>query len=378
MLKKIAIRNFKSLKNTVIETKNLNILVGLNGAGKSSFVQVLLLLKQNVNELITTGCLPLNGELVVIGKIEDALYEFAEKEEIEFILRESASSNKELEFKCKFKCNNLSYDKLNNNQIAPNQDSAKSSTFLSSKTFQFLSADRIGPQSMYDVSLSNIEEKRLGVRGEYTVCFLNTYGDKYEVNKVLRHKTIKNESALLSHVNAWMGEISPNVKLDISELPRIEKLLLTYRFALSRTATRNFRPSNVGYGISYVLPIIVSLLTAEKDKIVIIENPESHIHPKGQAELGKLLALSASVGTQIFVETHSDHIINGVRVAVKNNFINKNDVNISFFDRVTRKNENNEEQYTEVTNIRIDPNGELSEYPKNFLDEWNNQLLELV
>ncbi len=86
------------------------------------------------------------------------------------------------------------------------------------------------------------------------------------------------------------------------------------------------------------------------------------------------MALSAASGAQLFVETHSDHIINSIRVAVNEGLIDKNDVNLSYFTKVTTK----EEQYTEIAEIKVDKRGELSEYPKDFLDEWNNQLLKLV
>jgi len=60
--------------------------------------------------------------------------------------------------------------------------------------------------------------------------------------------------------------------------------------------------------------------------VAVIENPEAHIHPQGQAELGKLMALAASSGAQIIVETHSDHVINAIRVAVKEGIIPSTDI----------------------------------------------------
>ncbi|RHK75226.1 DUF3696 domain-containing protein [Bacteroides stercoris] len=130
----------------------------------------------------------------------------------------------------------------------------------------------------------------------------------------------------------------------------------------------------MGFGISYALPVIVSLLNFKKDKIVIIENPEAHIHPRGQAEMGRLIALAAAAGMQLFVETHSDHIVNGIRVAVKENLINAENVNISYFSRQTTE----IEQFCRIQNIRVDRTGELSDYPIDFMDEWNNQLLKLI
>ena len=138
--------------------------------------------------------------------------------------------------------------------------------------------------------------------------------------------------------------------------------------------SKKFRPKNVGFGISYVLPVIVALLNFKKDKIVILENPEAHIHPRGQAEMGRLIALAAAAGMQLFVETHSDHIVNGIRVAVKEKLIDSKDVNISYFSRQTTETE----QFCRIQNIQVDRTGELSDYPTDFMDEWNNQLLKLI
>jgi predicted ATPase len=157
-------------------------------------------------------------------------------------------------------------------------------------------------------------------------------------------------------------------------MPEVNKVILDYQFDYGNNKTTSFRPWNVGFGISYVLPVIVALLTAEAGKIIVIENPESHIHPRGQAEMGKLIALAAQSGAQLFVETHSDHILNGIRVAVKNKLVDTAKVNVLFFDKTTTENE----QYATVIPIKIDKNGSLSEYPDYFLDEWSNQLSQLI
>ena len=120
------------------------------------------------------------------------------------------------------------------------------------------------------------------------------------------------------------------------------------------------------------------LLTAKSGDCLIIENPEAHIHPKGQAELGRLLALCASTGVQIFLETHSDHVVNGIRVAVKKGQIERHDVKIAYFSRKESYDNGIYEQYTDIETIKIDPHGELSSYPDGFMDEWNNQLMELL
>jgi predicted ATPase len=180
--------------------------------------------------------------------------------------------------------------------------------------------------------------------------------------------------SLISQLNAWLNEISPGVKVAIAEVPGVDKMILSYEFELGVGRTANFRPNNVGFGISFCLSVILALLTADEKSIIIIENPEAHIHPRGQAELGKLMALCASCGAQLFIETHSDHIINGIRVAVKDKLIDRKRAIIFWFSKITT----DTEQFSKISEILIDEKGELSDYPKDFLDEWNNQLIKLV
>jgi predicted ATPase len=86
------------------------------------------------------------------------------------------------------------------------------------------------------------------------------------------------------------------------------------------------------------------------------------------------MARVAMNDVQLIVETHSDHILNGIRVAVKEREITEDRLRLFYFERKIE----DTEQYSKITNIEIDKNGELSSYPKNLLDEWSNQLIKLV
>ncbi len=365
MLTNIKVKNFKSLKDISIATKPLNVLMGLNGMGKSSLIQSLLILMQS--DKLEEGVVDLNGTLVQIGQGKDALYQFAEKDFISL----SVSLDNDLIYEWNL-IYNRDKDKLKTRESAPKVNFQKFTD--TKKLFQYISAERIGPRDLYDSSSILVEDKKqIGLLGEFAANFLNTFGTEYSVNEKLRHKNAKSEK-LIDQVNSWLSEISPGVTLNTKYLPDVNKIILDYQFEFGHNKTNSFRPKNVGFGISYVLPIIVSLLTAEPGKTIVIENPESHIHPRGQAEMGRMISLATTTGAQLFIETHSDHIINGIRVAVKEKLVNKEQVNILFFDKESNENE----QFTKVTPIKVDQHGELNDYPQNFLDEWANQLLKLL
>lgn len=365
MIEKIVIKNFKSIKHTETKISNLNLLMGLNGMGKSSFIQSLLLLMQS--DKLEDNFVDLNGILAQIGQGRDALYQFAEEERITLGL----TFGKDLDFLWNF-VYQKDKEKLHSECGYNNQ---QMNLFReSTRRFQYISAERIGPRDIYEASSIVVaDKKQLGLLGEYAAYYMNVFGQEYEVSKNLRHPKATSNN-LMSQVNAWMREISSGVSVNTKYMPEVNKVILDYQFDVKNGKTNLFRPKNVGFGISYVLPVILALLTAENGKIIVIENPESHIHPRGQAELGKLISLSASVGAQLFIETHSDHILNGVRVAVKEDLVSNSKVNIMYFE----KNTTEKEQFTKITQIKVDPRGELSEYPKNMMDEWGNQLFKLM
>lgn len=364
MIDNININNFKSLKNVSVQPKNLNILMGLNGMGKSSFIQVLLLLIQS--DKIIDNYIELNGSLVDVGVGKDILYQFAKDDLIKFSISFCNGTDISWDF-----IYEKDKDKLQSKAVlSPEQiNNFKRQT----SNFQYIAAERVGPEDFYDVSNVIVSDKKhIGLNGEFSAYYLNLFGSSHVVPENMRISTSSDK--LLEQTNAWLSKISPNIKLNTKYIPEINKVVLDYQFALLHGQTNSFKPKNVGFGITYVIPVILSLLTSERGKIIIIENPESHIHPRGQAELGNLIALAAANGAQLFIETHSDHILNGIRVAVKQQNIIEHEVNIMYFDKITTENE----QYTNINFIEIDKRGELSEYPKDFLDEWNNQLIKLI
>jgi len=137
--------------------------------------------------------------------------------------------------------------------------------------------------------------------------------------------------------------------------------------------SNRYRATNVGFGITYILPVIVAALASPVGTLLLIENPEAHLHPKGQVCRGDLLARAAHAGVQVVVETHSDHVLNGIRLAVRDGRLQPDHVQMHFFRRPERGGQANE-----VVSPRVDRNGRISSWPNDFFDQWDKSLEALL
>lgn len=386
MIQSIEIKNFKSIKSKYFPLRNLNVVLGMNGQGKSSFIQSILLLRQS--EKLSEGILKLNGGesgLVNIGTTKDARYQYSkENENVSFALQFNSTEPYLMEFLYEIDADVFKQKMFLADQFANYIEQHKDQPLFTNK-FQYLNAQRIEPKASNMGSYSNVVESNdLGKYGQYTAHYIELRGNEEVVFDNILHADSKTfdevtkkefvNKTLINQINLWLGEISPGVNVRTTKVTS-ELILLEYVFKQPNFGNTNrFKPENVGFGISYALHVVTALLKAKSGDLLIIENPESHIHPRGQAELGKLIALVAQNDVQIIIETHSDHILNGIRVGVKDNNELVERTILFYFKKVVTESE----QYSQITNIKVDKNGELSEYPINLLDEWSNQLFKLM
>jgi predicted ATPase len=380
MIRKLRLRNFKSHKDTELTLENLTVLTGQNGVGKSSVIQSMLLLRQTNEKNRLFDILDLNSPLCFIGKSNDAIYRFPNKEfenKIGVVLSDS-----ELEYSWIFeipKIQNKAYLKRIND-LADSEGYEKLSLF--NHKFQYLSAFR-GLEYITDDYAVEFQ-KQISVnegRGELVAHFLSEYGKKIKVIDKLKHHFEKDDF-LLSQVSAWEREISKNV--NVFAVPYGDSYDIKYSFDNTST-DENLGPvddlskKNVGFGLSYVLPVIVAILASEKDSLILIENPEAHIHPYGISKLSELICLAAEAGVQIIVETHSDHIINGILVQSKKfeksngeKGISKENLKIYYFER------DEAEHKTKSTEIKVIEGGRTENRVTGFFDQIGKDLRELI
>ena len=214
----------------------------------------------------------------------------------------------------------------------------------------YVAADRLGATPTIPI----YEDEALGGRGENVLRRIDHFRDEL-LPETLRGDA---EGTTLNYVlKYWLQKISPGVKFDY----KIEE-----KADMSYSLYDNHRSANVGYGLSYSLPVIVALLTAtlETGSIVLIENPEAHLHPQGQAEMARLICLCVEAGAQVVVETHSDHLFDGVRIYAKeseNHFANK----VATFWCQLDDNRN-----TQVDRCQIQENGRLDHWPEHMFDQF--------
>lgn len=180
-----------------------------------------------------------------------------------------------------------------------------------------------------------------------------------------------NNEALVEETNRWLRRFKTGYALKVETVAPDAKDLYQIRLQEYRRATENANYSwmDVGYGISQLLPFIVQCLTAQ-GRIISTEQPEVHIHPRLQAELGDLLAqaIKPPYGNQFLIETHSEHLILRLQKLVRKGILRKDDVSVIY---VTKSKDG-----SRVQRLRVDDEGEFVDaWPDGFFPERLNELL---
>ncbi|NER01037.1 MAG: DUF3696 domain-containing protein, partial [Cyanothece sp. SIO2G6] len=242
-------------------------------------------------------------------------------------------------------------------------------------SFHYLRAERWGPRTSLPINSEEVRvHRQFGRDGEYTAYFIDEYGSESVTNKKLHHPNGKS-TQLLQQTEAWLSEISPGARLYTTSHEELDLVSLQFAFASAAAGeTNHYRPTNVGFGISYVLPIIVAALSAKPGTMLLIENPEAHLHPRGQRKIAELLARAASNDVQIIVETHSDHFLNGLRLSVHSGDVPTSNIQLHYFER-------EQTEYAiraKITSPKIDKDGRIDFWPDGFFDENEKALRELL
>lgn len=367
MIDCLTITNFKCFADSqTFNLKRMNVFTGYNGRGKSSVFQTLLLLAQSLVKYGHVEELEVNGEFVSLDLFEDLVNCNRPNSPICIEMLQNQPKIKVLLAYCEESDRKGKLDELQINDIDYFNSKVSSTSgegetevhSLSSeypkafhellRNFEYVSAFRVGPTKFEEKGdLSNVNP--VGRDGEHSLSVINDY------------------KGLLDKVNLWMDYIMDGVQMSIdgrNKNDSVLKLKMTMR-----KGDKPFKSLNCGFGYRYVLPIVIAALT-KKSGSLFIENPEAHLHPKAQSRLMEMLCKElGGKNVQIFIETHSEHIINGVRLnALRTTCPMQNgDVSMYFFDK----------DYSCI-DITMDSDGQMSNWPKGFFDQQEVDLTEIL
>ena len=380
-LEAIELKNFKCYEALDLPCGALTVLTGYNAAGKSTALQALLLLAQALQTAASEIELPLNGEVVSLGSEGDVLRHGATEPSFSLGVRTADErirwtfgSQKVRSSRGLVPLRALDYrhgggpgasTRRKPVRIWPARGGGNSALASALRSTVYVGAARAVPLDSFPVPRTAARPAGdVGAGGEFAPYWYLKYAD--EDVAATRRRGSNDGGTVRAQVDAWLGELFPGARASADRLSPDAPIRLS--FSLSKTSPWA-RPANVGFGLSYAFPMLVALLTQKKGSIVVVDSPEAHLHPRAQSGVGRLLGQMAGAGLQIFVETHSDHLLNGVRLAVRDGLVQPDDVALHFVGQGGVPGQ--------VTTLAVDKNGAVSDWPEGFFDQAENDLATL-
>jgi predicted ATPase len=392
MLRHLHLEQFKCFERLSLPLAPLTLLTGLNASGKSSVIQSLALLNQTIRANEWANSFHFNGPILKMGTAGDVINKMTGRNDLSIGIETETTI-------CKWKASTTNRTELvmpiNDVQIDDEffgfpveggptpknllrwlippkffQDQPTGPQKLSAqiRNLTYISAERLGPREVYE-SYSEDDVSTVGVQGERTAHYL--FKNSLKLTRKQMLKPTAAAPQIPRQTAAWLADFFPGAEFETEPVVGANLVLLRIR---SHPSTDYHRPQNVGYGLTHILPILAACLGADCEQIIMIDNPEAHLHPSGQAKMGYFLARVAASGIQLIVETHSDHVLNGIRRAVRDGLLGAEKTAIHFFAQETTS----EVSRPIVVSPTINARGQLDKWPQGFFDQFDNDMMALI
>lgn len=336
MIEKLMIEGFKCFDEIYLNFKDITLLAGQNSMGKSSIIQALLALKQ-------AGKKPFVGPYMSIGNVEELMNAYTGAEEIslkaEYVDAKGNAKNAYVTMK------------------GLNAASIKSNALKSN--IVYCSAERLGVQDVYQRAVD--QKVGVGINCEFAFSYFAENSTKSLKALFVYDETTK--LTLAGQVNYWLEKIA-GYKVFAEFIEKTDLVRVFYRNENMRSS---IRPKNVGTGITYIAEIIIAAFSCKPGDLLMIENPEIHLHPSAQAKFVEFVAFISTCGVQVVMETHSDHIYNGLRKCIHEDFLSPENVRIYFFKQI-------ENGCSYPVDISVDENGKALVTQEGFFDQIKKDL----
>ena len=365
MIAEIRLENFKRFRDLTLKSANLTVLTGANGAGKTSVFHSLLLARQMALHP-DRQYVELNGvDTLELGAPEDVVHRDAIDEVVAIEVADANDGQR----RWSFHATRTSETRTLNAAVVERPREYAGALTGPAPRFCYLCAERLGPRDVLGASAAELD---VGPRGEFVAQVLASLGrSRVSAGRVERYSPQKQVHSLLHQTESWMGRIVRPTQIDAEWFPNTSVTRL--RFKSPNLRAEWTRAPNAGFGTSYALPIVVAALRAEVGGLLFVENPEAHLHPAGQSRIGGFLAQVAADGVQIFLETHSDHVLNGIRLAVAGGraALRPEQVLIHFF-------RGEDDRSPALQSMELRKTGQLTAWPAGFFDQSQIDLAALA
>jgi len=422
MIKKYSLSNFKAFKKLDdLEIEPLTILVGKNSCGKSSILHSLLLLKQSLDNSDNEKPLTIDGKYLRYSNLSEMTFGQPEidKSEISFCFKiDNDDDNKSLTFSFN-SIKNLDHQELNLSKYFINYGDKKIDLLKISKEKILHGQNKFGtiikdfknvkinknkflPDSLdvdlgfgfgndnnkIQVPISMFYDEFLFVEHEVKdlikkIKFLSpirAIPDRAYLHYTDEANELLHDGSNAAHV--FWAKKTDNVRFEKKEIQLITavnkciKILgltqeikperignMLYQLKLNENSfKKNVSISDVGFGYSQILPVILIGLLNNSSNLILVEQPEIHLHPSSAANLADLFLSFIQDNKRFIIETHSQEFINRLRLRVIENPELKSKINIVFV-------EPNNKKGASIKQFKIDENGMFPEWPEGFIDE---------
>ena len=403
MITELGVQNFKSWKDTgKLQIAPLTGFFGANSSGKTSILQTLLMLKQTVerppdwNGVIDFGD---DDSLVNLGSFDDLIH--GHRRDHPLRISVSWKFSEKLSLPGVGEVDTLSFD-LSVDNVA-NAASMVSFNYIASEKHFRVRQDGL---DTYSFSTPNMPE-RYNIPAVLIRCYgiLNTYPDIVQLFSPLQtcfenlFRSIRYLGPLREYPRqryAWQGKHSPGVgqhgeemvtalfsgriqlrsldeqipkwlqQLDLIDSYRLNPIPNTeknYEFLVRKyKGGPEVRLTDVGFGVSQVLPVLVLCYYVPEGSILILEQPEAHLHPKVQSDLADLLIeVIKERQLQIILESHSEHLLIRLMRRIAEEQISADDTAFYFCEM--------NEGTSEIERLNVDDYGNITNWPQNFFGD---------
>ncbi len=409
---RLSVCGFKSIsREQSIEVRPLTILAGANSSGKSSIMQPLLLLKQTLESSYDPGALLLDGPNVKFTSADQVLSRIGKKEcEDTFNIGIGVEPDSTLTTYFKkqlgkgFEVEQTVFARNNEQVILRpgmthkeimsvipfnhkgsygvfNKDARSKPTWKVKRDRFFLSPVLTWKEDNLALSAFAGVKPRLEIEPHirslvYLPALRGNPERAYPVTAVgpIFPGTFQEYTA--SIIAQWQAEKSEE---KLSKLSKdLERLGLTWKIVAkpindtqvelqvgrlphgSRGGAHDLVSiTDVGFGVSQTLPVLVALIAAEPGQLVYIEEPETHLHPRAQSAMAQILADAANRGVQVVIETHSNLLLLGIQTLVAENNISPDLVKLHWFER-------NNDGSTQINSADLNEAGAFGNWPEDF------------